>query len=315
MSFAYVFPGQGSQQVGMGKVLFEEWPASREVYLEADDILGFPISRLCFEGPDVELLDTYNAQPALLVTCIAALRGLEAVYSDLSPSAVAGHSLGEYAALVVADALTFPDALKLVRERGRVMKAAGERSPGGMAAVIGGDLGTIDAACRTISNETGCVLQVANDNCPGQLVVAGSDNALAEFEKIARQLGVKIFKRLAVSVACHTLLMSSAQSEFDQILNAIQFRPSKYPVCANMDSCFITTPTEFQAELHHQLSGTVQWTKSIRNMEAQGITKFCEIGPGQVLSGLIKRINPQLDAISFARPDQHENIRSFFFPG
>jgi len=298
--YALLFPGQGSQQVGMGKDLAEAFPEGRAVFQAADGVLGFGLSTLCFAGPLEALTETANAQPAVLTTSVACLRVLERELPEgLAPRVVAGHSLGEYTALVAAGSLTFADALRLVRERGRLMQAAGRASPGGMAAVIGSDQESVRRACEAVESETGLLLRVANDNCPGQVVVAGHDAALDRFQAAARQRGFKLVKRLAVSVACHTPLMRPAQAELNAVLDAVDVRPARVPVCANTDARWITSAEEIRRELRAQLCGPVEWARSIETIRAAGVTRFCEVGPGQVLTGLIRRIDGSVRCASF----------------
>ncbi|NPV57273.1 MAG: ACP S-malonyltransferase [Anaerolineae bacterium] len=310
-NLALVFPGQGSQSVGMGKDLANAYTEAAAAFAQADQALGFSLSRLCFEGPAEELNDTANAQPALLAAGIAALRALQSEFGQSAqPQVVAGHSVGEYAALVASGALGFPDALRLVRQRGLLMKQAGENTSGGMAAVIGGEWEDIDRLCKRLADENGWVLQIANDNCPGQVVVAGDDPALEAFAAQGKAVGVKIFKRLAVSVACHTERMRAAQYELDRALAASPVKEASVPLCANVSGQVITGAADIRAELAGQLCSPVQWTRSVRAMTALGATRFIEIGAGSVLQGLIRRIEAGAVCTGFATAEDVAGVKA-----
>lgn len=289
---AFVFPGQGSQYVGMAQDLVATYPQARAIFEQADATLGFALSTLCFNGPENELTDTINAQPALLTHSIAALRVLQTLRPDLTPAFVTGHSLGEYSALVAADALDFADALKLVRERGRVMKAAGEKTPGAMAAIIGMDTATLESVCA----EAG--VQIANYNAPGQIVISGEKDALQRAVELAKARGAKRAIALAVSIASHSRLMQDAAREFADAVAATPLRAPKIPVISNVTARPLTSIEEIRHELVTQLTASVQWIKSIEYIIAQGVTHFIEIGPKDVLAGLIRRINANVHAIS-----------------
>ncbi|MCX7838712.1 MAG: ACP S-malonyltransferase [Anaerolineae bacterium] len=291
-STAFVFPGQGSQYVGMAHDLVAAYPQARAIFEQADATLGFALSTLCFNGPENELTDTINAQPALLTHSIAALRVLQTLQPDLTPAFVAGHSLGEYSALVAADALDFADALKLVRERGRVMKSAGEKTPGAMAAIIGMDTATLESVCA----ETG--VQIANYNAPGQIVISGEKDALQRAVELAKTRGAKRAIVLAVSIASHSRLMQDAAREFADAVAATPLRAPKIPVISNVTAQPLTSIEQIQHELVTQLTASVQWIKSIEYIIAQGVTHFIEIGPKDVLAGLIRRINANVHAVS-----------------
>jgi [acyl-carrier-protein] S-malonyltransferase len=291
-SIALVFPGQGSQYVGMAQDLVATYPQARAVFEQADATLGFALSALCFNGPESELTDTLNAQPALLTHSIAALRVLQTFQPNLMPAFVAGHSLGEYSALVAADALDFADALKLVRERGRVMKRAGERTPGAMAAIIGMDTAALESVCA----ETG--VQIANYNAPGQIVISGEKAALQRAVERARAQGAKRAIVLAVSIASHSRLMEDAAREFADAVAATPLRAPRIPVISNVTAQPLSDVNEIQRELVAQLTASVQWVKSIEYIIAHGVTQFIEIGPKDVLAGLIRRINSSVHALS-----------------
>ena len=281
---ASVFPGQGSQRVGMGYDLYKGYPLARQVFEEADDALGFNLSRLCFEGPEEELAQTVNAQPAILTTSVACLRSVDYFTNGLIlPAFVAGHSLGEYTALVAANVLNFADAVQLTRQRGMLMQEAGERIPGGMAAIIGLDALSIEDICQ----ETG--VQISNLNSPTQIVIGGSRETLAQAMDLARAMGAKVIL-LKVSGAFHCSLMQSATGGMAEAISQLNFSDPKVPIVANSTAQPLTTATEVKDELLRQLSSCVQWQKSVEYMVGEGVSTFIEFGPGSVLSKLIKAI-------------------------
>jgi [acyl-carrier-protein] S-malonyltransferase len=291
---AFVFPGQGSQYVGMGKQLYDASPAARQIFEQADAILGFPLSQLCFDGPQDELDDTYNAQPAILTVSVACLEALKEKFGPLgylgTPSLVAGHSMGEFTALVAAGVLDFEDALKLVRERGRLMKESGELHPGGMAAVIGLDEQVLAEVVREAQSEG--VVTLANANSPGQTVLSGELPALQRAMELAKARGARLVQRLAVSIASHSPLMQPASLNFNELLSRINLRTPQIPLIANISAQALTSVEELRTELSEQLTRPVQWTRSVQEMVSRGVDTFVEIGPKQVLTGLIKRITP-----------------------
>ncbi|MBI3943585.1 MAG: ACP S-malonyltransferase [Chloroflexi bacterium] len=302
MRFALIFPGQGAQVPGMGQDLARTFRAARLVFENADDILGFPLSDLCFNGPSDILTETINAQPALLATSIAILAAMqEAVQPDssyLSPTFVAGHSMGEVTAVVASGALTVPNGLRLIRARGMAMQYAGEQNPGAMAAVLGLEAHVLDQACRQASEEVGRPVQLANDNAPGQIVVSGDKEALSKASEIARAAGARRVVPLAVSIAAHSPLMEPALVQFRQAVDATLFAPADTPLIANITARPMTHPEELKTELIQQLTYQVRWVESVRYMVNQGVDTFVEVGPGNVLSGLVKRIAPEARTLS-----------------
>jgi [acyl-carrier-protein] S-malonyltransferase len=293
---AYVFPGQGSQSIGMGVDLYNSYPSARAVFDGADASLGFPLSRLCFEGPEEELTKTHNVQPAILVVSIACLKALEEATIALfpSPTFVAGHSLGEYTALVAAGVLGLTDAVLLVRERGRLMYEAGLKNPGGMLAVIGLDEETV----KDVSLRSGT--EISNINCPGQIVVSGSAQALAEANKLAKARSARALIPLKVSGAFHSALVEPVLAEFSRIVSNVRFQPPIIPVISNVTARPLIDVDSIKEELVKQLRNCIQWQRSVEYIVHSGITTFYEIGPGRVLSGLIRRINPELQTFNIS---------------
>ena len=295
-ALALVFPGQGSQFVGMGRTLTEQSAAARQVLDEADTVLGFPLSTLCFDGPAEELEDTFNSQPAILAVSVAALAALnERVAAEgisggpLAPKLLAGHSLGEFTALVAAGALTFADALRLVRERGRLMKEAGTERPGGMAAVLGLDDAVLEEVVAEAKGDD--VLVIANANCPGQTVISGELAPLERAVELAKARGAKRVARLAITIASHSPLMAGASEQLRALIAHIPIQSPKVPVVANESGTLMTTVDDIRQELAHHVERPVNWTHTIDVMTGAGVSTFVEVGPGQALTGLIKRID------------------------
>ncbi len=288
---AFLFPGQGSQSVGMGQALAASSETAANLFAEADDILGFALSELCWNGPADELNDTINTQPALYVTSMAALAVLKEVVPNVQPAFIAGHSLGQVTAAAAAGALSFADGLRLVRERGRLMKLAGERSPGGMAAVIRLDADKLTAVCEQASAETGKPVQLANDNCPGQVVISGDNAALDLAETLAKEAGARMVKRLPVSIAAHSQLMESVSAEYGAAVDAATLSLPAMPLIANSTAVPVADLDSLRAEFKSQLTSPVRWTESVQYMIKNGVTSFIEIGSGNVLTGLLKRID------------------------
>lgn len=294
MKVAYVFPAQGAQKVGMGRDLYDNFASAKATFEQADEALGFPLSRLCFEGPEAELRQTINAQPALVTVSYACLKAAyEVSGSGLPPPAfVAGHSVGEYTAVAVAGVLDFSAVVCLTRERGRLMYEAGLRQPGGMVAIIGLD----EASLAEVCDQTGTWM--ANVNCPGQLVISGTKENLAKAAVLAKAGGARRTIPLSVSGAFHTPLMQSAVDGLSEIITALPFRNPLVPVIANTTAQPMTNAEQVKAELLKQFGEGVQWQRSIEYMVNDGVSTFIEIGPGQVLSGLIRRINKDVKTIN-----------------
>jgi [acyl-carrier-protein] S-malonyltransferase len=290
MSIAFIFPGQGSQAAGMGRELAEKYAAAREVFEEADEALGFALSRLCFEGPAEELQLTENTQPAILATSVAALRAAEGEGLP-RPDFVAGHSLGEYSALVAAGALSLRDAVTVVRKRGRYMQEAVPVGAGAMAAVLGADIETVEAVCREAARE-GEICSAANINSPGQIVIAGSSAAVERALPILKERGAKRAIPLKVSAPFHCALMLPAQERLAADLDEIEFKDLSVPLVTNADAAVIRTGSEARASLVRQVASPVRWRESVELLTREGARTFLEVGPGKVLSGLVRQTAP-----------------------
>lgn len=299
---AFVFPGQGSQSVGMGKALCDAHPQLRQVYDEASAVLGYDVAALCFNGPAETLNLTEHTQPALLVSSIAALRALDP--GTMNPAAVAGHSLGEYTALVAAGGLTFRDAVNIVQKRGRYMAEAVPAGTGSVAALLGLDAETVKLACREAASAG--VVQAANFNSPGQVVIAGEKAAVERAIEIAKTKGCKKAVSLPVSVPVHTPLMQRAADRLASDLAAIAWSDLRMPLINNAEARQIVKAGEIQASLVRQLPSSVLWEDSVLAMAAMGVKTFIEIGPGTVLSGLIRRIVPEAVTMNVNDPKSLE---------
>lgn len=297
---AFVFPGQGSQYVGMGKELQKQFAAARRVFSEADETLGFSLSQICFSGPDSELRLTENTQPAVLTVSVAALRVLEAE-SALRPDFVAGHSLGEYTALVCAGALSFAEAVQVVHQRGRLMQAAVPPGTGSMAVILGLGVEAVRSLCEVAGN--GEVVAPANYNGGGQIVIAGSKAAVARAMSIAKEQGAKRVLDLPVSAPFHCPLMRPAAEGLEKVLEGITVRPFSVGVVTNVEADVNVDPSRVKSLLIEQAVQPVRWEESVRKLESLGCLRVWEIGPGKVLKGLISRISPALQADSFEGPD------------
>ena len=298
---AFLFPGQGSQTVGMGKDLAAQYPIVKQTFEEADSILGFSLSKLMMEGAADELNDTVNTQPALYLHSLASFRAFSHLFPDLVPAALAGHSLGELSALAASGALSFSDGLRLVRTRGELMKRAGQLAPGGMAAILGLDIPTLDKVCAEASAENE-IVQVANDNCPGQVVISGAKAAVERAIAGAKAAGAKRALPLAVSIAAHSPLMNSIQSEWDAAVDSAAFGEIKIPVIGNVHASALKTADDARADIKAQMQSRVKWTDSVKVMQGMGINAFVEAGAGTVLGGLVKRIASDAAAYPLGNP-------------
>ncbi len=306
---AYVFPGQGSQWVGMGRDLYDSFDSAKAVFDQADQALGFPLSRLCFEGPEDELRQTINAQPALVAVSFACLEAIkEAAGSDgiPSPTFVAGHSLGEYTALAATGVLGFADTVYLARQRGRLMHEAGLKQPGGMVAIIGLDQALLAEVCSETDT------RMANINCPGQLVISGAKENLTLATDLAKSRGAYRTIPLQVSGAFHTPLMESAFDGMSEIIATLSFHDPVIPIIANTTAQPITTAQLIREELLGQLCNCIQWQRSIEYMVNEGVSTFIELGPGRVLSGLIKRINKDVKTLNIGDAQAIKNMKAVF---
>ncbi|MFZ5877741.1 MAG: ACP S-malonyltransferase [Chloroflexota bacterium] len=304
---AFVFPGQGSQAVGMGRDLAQAYPIARQTFEEADTLLGFSLSQLMWDGPAEELNETVNTQPALYVHSIAALRVFSQLYPDFVPAAVAGHSLGELSALTAAGALPFADGLQLVRRRGELMKYAGEIAPGGMAAVLNLDIPALEAVCAQASSEAE-IVQVANDNCPGQVVISGAKAAVERAIAGAKAAGAKRAIPLAVSIAAHSPLMAPIQADFEAAVRAAPMGAARILVISNVKAEPITSAEQLRWDLVAQHTSRVRWTESVQYLIGQGIQSFVELGSGNVLLGLIRRIDSSVEGVAFGTPTDAEAL-------
>ncbi|WP_018249678.1 ACP S-malonyltransferase [Orenia marismortui] len=297
---AFIFPGQGSQKVGMGFDLAEEFSAVKEIFEEADNSIDIDVSKLCFEGPEEDLKKTANTQPAILATSIAIYRLL--LEKGIEPDVVAGHSLGEYSALVAGGVLDFPDAIKLVRKRGQLMTEADPSGKGTMAAIIGLTADEVEKVCEE-GGQYG-VVEPANFNCPGQVVISGEKEAVTKAADLAKDAGAKKAIVLNVSGPFHSSLMKSAGDKLAKELEEVNFNDAKIPVVTNINAKFTTQAEEFSNALIKQISGSVRWEESIKAMIEDGVDTFIEVGPGRVLKGFMRRIDRSVTALNI------EDLRS-----
>ncbi|MEJ2011857.1 MAG: ACP S-malonyltransferase [Anaerolineales bacterium] len=306
---AFLFPGQGSQAVGMGASLAEAEPEAARIFERADAILGYPLSEICFHGPVERLNDTLYTQPALLTHSVAVLETLKKYHPALSqPACAAGHSLGEFAALVAVAALDFDEGLRLVSARARGMQQAGEAHPGGMSAVLGLTAEQVEAACAAATNDVTGGVWVANDNCPGQIVISGDDDALELAAEYLREAGARRVLRLAVSIAAHSPLMQPAQARFGPALDAAEIKKPGKPVVGNVRAHEMNEVDQIRSDLKAQLTSRVRWTESIQSMIAAGVETFIEMGPGNVLTGLLRRIDSRALGYNLDDPASFEKL-------
>ena len=290
---AFVFPGQGSQSVGMGKSLYETSSSAKQIFDRADEVLGRNISKICFEGPEEDLKQTINTQPAILVTSIAALEALKEK-TNIVPDCVAGHSLGEYGAYYAAGVADFDTTMKLIDKRAKEMNDAAVATKGAMTAVIGMDK---DAILDTISKVDG-VVSVANYNSPAQIVITGEADAVEKANAALKEAGAKRVIPLPVSGGFHSKLMEEASVKFSEILDDCDIKDAKIPVYTNVDAEATTSAIRFKAKMTAQIYSSVMWTQTIEKMISDGVDKFVEIGPGKVLAGLIKKTNPSVTVLN-----------------
>lgn len=299
---AFLFPGQGSQYVGMAKDLFENSVEAKEMILTANDAIGVNLSHFMFNGPEDQLKQTEYTQPAIFLHSVV----LTSLIRTLSPDAAAGHSLGEYSALVSANAIQFYDAIKLVRARGVAMQKAGIENPGTLAAIVGLNPEQVESLCNKASEEG--IVQCANFNSPGQIVISGSVKGVRKAMELCKSKGAKLVKELVVSGAFHSPLMQSAKEDLQKVLEETPFYNTRFPVYTNVTAKPVMDKNEIKTLLYQQVTSPVRWEETIKNMIDDGITEFYEIGPGKVLQGLVKRINPDVTTFGI---DKFEDVEQY----
>jgi [acyl-carrier-protein] S-malonyltransferase len=293
---AFLFPGQGSQAVGMGREVADRFPLAAETFAEADAALGFSLSRLCFDGPEEELRLTENTQPAIMTVSVAAARIL--AEHGVAPALAAGHSLGEWSAHVIAGTLTFADAVRAVKARGHAMQQAVPAGQGAMAAILALDAAQVADACAEAARETGLTVQAANLNSPSQTVISGAAGAVEKASALCKARGARRTVMLPVSAPFHCALMQPAQEEVARVLSGIAMQDPQIPVAANVTGGLVTTADATRDALIRQVTGTVRWVDCVQSLKAAGADLFIEVGPGKVLCGLLKQIDPELKALN-----------------